>query len=201
MLRSRDEQRAQLSACTETAPLSWQHPHRGVPSPLPALQARDELPRVGINPQTAPWMGQRHGTISSFLSPLNQTFSAQMWGPAAPTPHMGSVLLPGLPPASLLAGRLLGCTNASAPKRALGTEKQGFLNKPEMLSLKISDSQLQCHCIAHTATAALGIFISFALLLLLLCFIPRHPLSSHALGWAAASAWSPLLHLCLSTRL
>lgn len=45
-----------------------------------------------------------------------------------------------------------------------------------MLSLTISVSQLWCHRIAHIATAALGIFISFALLLLLLCFILRHPL-------------------------
>lgn len=73
-------------------------------------------------------------------------------------------------------------SSASAPKRALGTEKRGFLNKPEMLSLKIRDSQLRCHRIAHIATAALGIFISFALLLLLLCFIQRHPLTPHALG-------------------
>lgn len=115
-------------------------------------------------------------TQESLFLPL--TFKSDFFSPNGSSPHKGSVLLPGLPPASLLeAGqRLLGCTNASAPKRALGTEKQGFLNKAEMLSLKINDSQLWCHRIAHIATAALGIFISFSLLLSLLCFILRHPL-------------------------
>lgn len=46
LLCSRDEQRAQLPACTEPAPLPWQHPHElcALSCPLP------ELPRVGINP-------------------------------------------------------------------------------------------------------------------------------------------------------
>lgn len=64
LLRSRDEQRAQLSACTDS-PTALAAPTRAVLSPLPALQARDELPGVGINSRTAPCMSQRHVTIPS----------------------------------------------------------------------------------------------------------------------------------------
>lgn len=78
---------------------------------------------------------------------------------------------------------------------------RGLSGQKNKVSYKMSDSQLWCHHIAHIATAALGIFIRFALLLLLLCFILRHPLTPHALGWAAAFAWNQFLHLCLSTRL
>lgn len=105
---------------------------------------------------------ETHGSV--FLSPLNQIFSAQR-GQQPPLLPTGPVPLLRLAPASLLESerRHRGCRNASAPKRALGTERT---SKPEMLSLKTSESKPRSHLIAHIATAALGIFISFALLLL-----------------------------------
>lgn len=157
LLRSRAGMNKELSSLPPRAQ-PWQHRLE--------LCALSQLSRPGMS---SPAWGSTHEWLRSFssLSPLNQTFSTQRGS----SPHLSkwaqSCSLDLLLHHCWRQIRDIWVAETLQLLRGLlGQKEQGFLHKPEVISLKISDSRLWCHLIAHIATAALGIFISFALLLL-----------------------------------
>lgn len=194
LLRSRAGMNKELSSLPPRAQ-PWQHRLE--------LCALSQLSRPGMS---SPAWGSTHEWLRSYssFSPLNQTFPTQR-GQQPTFVKMGPVLLPGFAPASLLEAdqRHLGCRNASAPKRALGTERTRFLtqargDKPQNKRQPIVVSPHCPHC--HSCSGHFYQLCPPPVALVFYSEAPTHPPSCLGVG-SNLLPWYPLLRLCPNARL